>query len=369
MTEQLKISTQNNTGLITLNNPKALNSLTMEMARGMLDILKKWESDDNIQVVLIDAEGDKAFCAGGDIRKIYDCKQSGDKQHPKDFFETEYRMDYCIHTYSKPIVIWADGIVMGGGMGIVNGATARIVTEKTVFAMPEITIGLYPDVGGSYFLNQMPGRVGLYLGLTGTRINAADALQLKLADYFIYSSLKSDLWTQLSEMDWHSNRDKDGNAIPADEMLKRVVAPLAKASQDKMPEAEIMPHQQNINYAVFGKSMHECILQFKHTAAKDPWIAKGLATLESGSPTSAHLIFEQYIRSKGLSLKECFKRELIMSYQCFLGNDFCEGIRALIVDKDKTPKWEFENIGEVSREAITRHFTLPEGETNPLDDL
>ena len=183
---------------IQLNAERSLNALTLDMIDLIQPKLDAWKEDDSVVCVLFDSAGEKAFCAGGDVVNLYKSMVGeGDPNFPTDFFTREYILDHTIHTYPKPIICWGNGIVMGGGMGLMNGCSHRVVTEKTHMAMPEVTIGLYPDVGGSWFLNHMPGRTGLFLGLTGNRMNAADALFLGLADRFIASELRGQVVEKL----------------------------------------------------------------------------------------------------------------------------------------------------------------------------
>ncbi|MES2745310.1 MAG: enoyl-CoA hydratase/isomerase family protein, partial [Bdellovibrionota bacterium] len=190
-------------GRITLNSPKTLNALNLEIILLVQEILHRFERDPRIAAVFIDGSGDKAFCAGGDVKsirqRILDMRERGQSPVPlaRVFFENEYKMDYAIHRYPKPVIVWGDGIIMGGGIGIAAGASHRIVTETTTLAMPEITIGLYPDVGASYFLPRMPGRVGLFLGMTAGRMKAADALYVNLADHFVPRANKQKLLQSL----------------------------------------------------------------------------------------------------------------------------------------------------------------------------
>src|SRR5690606_34141466 len=207
----------NGIGHITLNSEKTLNALNQKMAEEMIDLLNQWENDPNISCIFLDASGERAFCAGGDIKNLYlalkDQKEEKINQTCLNFFITEYTLDYKIHTYSKPIISWNTGITMGGGMGLMNGASHRIVTETSLLAMPEVSIGLYPDVGATYFFNQLPSGVGKFLGVTGARFNAGDAITLGLADYFLESNLKEVLLSKLKEISWTKESSENKKLI------------------------------------------------------------------------------------------------------------------------------------------------------------
>ena len=206
-------------GMMTLNAEKTLNALSLEMIDLMAEQLAAWSTDDNIAMVFMQAAGEKAFCAGGDLQNLYQsmlthhasAEKNDIRANPYacDFFNREYRLDYFIHTYPKPILCWGHGIVMGGGIGLMAGASHRVVTEKSRLAMPEIGIGLFPDVGGSYFLNRMPGKLGLFLALTGAMINAADAKFTKLADYAIAQVDKASVLEKLLQQPWRASQEKN----------------------------------------------------------------------------------------------------------------------------------------------------------------
>lgn len=193
-------------GYVSLNKASALNTLNLQMIRSLLSTLELWQADSDIVMVLIDGICDKAFCAGGDIVAMYhgmqDSNSSAEENVLQEFFTKEYQLDYLLHTYTKPVLVWGNGLVMGGGLGLMSGASHRVVTENSRLAMPEISIGLYPDAGGSYFLNKLPSGLGLFLGLTGASLQAADALYVNLADYYIWHDSKSRLLKALQGANW-----------------------------------------------------------------------------------------------------------------------------------------------------------------------
>jgi len=227
-------------GVLTLDSPASLNALSLPMIQRLQEALTAWEQDPAIVCVLVQGAGEKAFCAGGDIRSFYYRRQEESEQalfaYARDFFEQEYRLDHHIHRYTKPLVCVADGICMGGGIGLFAGADFRVVTERSLFAMPEVTIGLYPDVGASWFLSRMPGRLGLWLGLTGARFNGADALGLGLADHAMASRERAELLPRLATLDWAAKEDPR-------EQIDTLLDGLHAEAREWLPAPVILPHQ------------------------------------------------------------------------------------------------------------------------------
>ncbi len=310
---------------VTLNRPAALNALSFGMLEGLTRWLDAWEKDESVRLVVLRGAGDKAFCAGGDIRALHDRFKAGVGTDPGsarlgsvpgflEFFIVEYALDYRIHTYPKTIVAVMDGIVMGGGMGIAQGAAVRIVGERTKMAMPETAIGLFPDVGGSYFLSRAPGKIGVYLGLVGPTLRAADAIYAGLADVYVGAGAApaGELERLRPAIDQHFARDS-------------VAAIIESLQSERRPELQ-------------------------------EWAAKTLEALAKRSPTMLAVTLEQLRRGATLSLAECFRMELNLIHGCFEQGDFVEGIRALIVEKDNQPHWRPPRLAEVSRPAVDAFF-------------
>ena len=320
-------------GIITLNMPHALNSLNLEMIHLMKDKLSLWKDDEKIMAVMLEGAGEKAFCAGGDVVALHGQMVRGDET-VSDFFKYEYDLDFLIHEYKKPIVCLATGIVMGGGIGIMNGCSHRIVSPSTKMAMPEISIGFFPDVGGGWFLNKTPGNTGLYLALTGARFGGADALFLNMADHFVSDipSLKRDLLKDAGE----------------------ISSVMEKHSQK--PSSQLELHQDSIERLMDISSIEEFYEKAGSLREEKEWIQKGLKSFLAGSPTSAAVVFEQIKREKSLSLSDVFQLELIMATQFTRGHDFKEGVRALLVDKDHSPRWNPDSISSVDHQLIDKHF-------------
>ncbi|RZA24800.1 MAG: enoyl-CoA hydratase/isomerase family protein, partial [Proteobacteria bacterium] len=298
-------------GRITLNSPKTLNALNLEIILLVQEILHRFERDPKIAAVFIDGSGDKAFCAGGDVKsirqRILDMLERGQSPVPlaRVFFENEYKMDYAIHRYPKPVIIWGDGIIMGGGIGIAAGASHRIVTETTTLAMPEITIGLYPDVGASYFLPRMPGRVGLFLGMTAGRMKAADALYVNLADHFVPRANKQKLLQSLQAASFGG--DASGT-------VTRLI--VAAGEGAKAGPSIIEEHRETIDRYMEGESAQEITNRFRLLSDEDPFWINAKTSMLKGSPTSLAITFEQYYRSKGISIEAAFDQETNLSLQC-----------------------------------------------------
>ncbi len=342
-------------GQLTLNKPRALNALDLEMAKIMLDALKSWQNREDVVMVLIDGVGDKAFCAGGDVVSMHQAMKASPDSIPgflQEFFTVEYELDYTIHTYCKPVVVWGSGIVMGGGMGLLCGARHRVVTQGSRLAMPEITIGLYPDVGGSYFLPRLPGKSGLFLGLTGASINAADAKYLGLADYICDDASRADALSALLSCDWLAVDDVNAQI---NELLSRFTP-----SDDNIAYSNVESHQALIDEVCASQYLTDIAQNIKHMNVEDDkWLDRAQKTFLSGSPVTAHLVHEQVQRGANQTLEECFQMELIMSCRCGELGEFQEGVRALLIDKDGKPNWRYESIEEVPSAVIEHFFESP----------
>lgn len=352
-------------GLITLNVEKTLNSLSLNMVDLMLAKLRDWRERSDIAAVFIRGAGPKALCAGGDVQALYRSSlepAGGPCEYAEAFFEREYRLDYLLHKFDKPVIVWGHGIVMGGGMGIFAAGSYRIVNEKTRLAMPEITIGLYPDVGGSYFLNRMPGSSGLFLALTGASFNAADARYLGLAEAFIESRYADEVLAALTAVPWSTG------VADNHERVFDVLRDFGQRSQSAMPEGNVEAAAAEIDAMCAGDDDLAIIERIANAQSANPWLQKAAAALASGSPLSARLIASQLRRCRGLALNAVFQAELVLSTRIIRQGEFTEGVRALLIDKDKTPRWQHSAASEVPAALIEEHFSAPWPE-NPLQDL
>lgn len=332
-----------------LNTPRNLNSLSMDMIHLLKPQLQRWADDPRVCVVWLEAEGDKAFCAGGDIVALYrSMTEPGKLGDGERFFSEEYALDYQIHTFAKPIICWGNGIAMGGGIGLMVGASHRVVTEHSRLAMPEVSIGLYPDVSAGWFLNRMPGRVGLFLGLTGARMNGADALFVGMADRFVKHDLKNDVVEALKASDWQA-----GNAHA---VTSSVLRRFEQQSQDALPDSPVRQHLDEINRATDADTPQPVVNQLRELSTRDDWLGKSTKGISNASPTSLALMWQHFYRSRHHSLKQVLDNELVMSHNCLSKGEFAEGIRALLIDKDMQPRWRYASLGEIEPQWIDSFF-------------
>ena len=339
--------------VITLNSPKSLNALGMDMIALIYPKLQQWQTQDDIAAIFLQGEGEKAFCAGGDIVYMYNdiiADKGNYSPGVEKYFTTEYQLDYFIHTYNKPIIVWGNGIVMGGGLGLMVGGSHRVVTESSRIAMPEISIGLYPDVGGSYFLNKMPGNCGMFLGLTGASINAADAKYCHLADYFVASDSKNALIEQLGQVDWQESIEDNH------EKVSSLLADFEKNSIDQLPESKLNEHESLIEEVTSFDNLPSIVEGILSVETEDKWFSRAQKSLKSGSSLSAALTFQQIQHGASLSLADCFRMELNLSVKAGQFGEFSEGVRALLIDKDYSPKWKFSSIESVDTKVIDWFF-------------
>ncbi len=320
-------------GIITLNRPKALNALTHNMCVQMKHFLDLWKDDPAIKAVIVKGAGDKAFCAGGDIRALY---ESGLSRTPyaMNFYHDEYVLNAAIKRFPKPYIALMKGIVMGGGVGVSVHGSHRIAEDTTLFAMPETGIGLFPDVGGSFFLPRCPGQIGMYLALTGARLRTADTLYANIATHYIPSTKWDDLILRVA------------NGEQADD----VIADLCEASFSS-PLAE---NHQIIDLAFSEKSVEDIIQRLK--TASSEWAFEVAKTLLSKSPTSLKVTFQQIRLGANLDFEDCMRMEYRMAHKIMLGKDLYEGIRATIIDKTGAPQWSPAHLHEVSDDAVNAHF-------------
>ena len=349
-------------GLLTLNSPGTLNALSDRMIEQAQSTLDRWARDSRICLVVLQGAGDRAFCAGGDIRQLYAAIiDPADPEKPARFFAREYRLDYSVHRFPKPVVGIAQGVVMGGGLGLFSGCRYRLVTPDITLAMPEIAIGLFPDVGASWFLNRLPGRLGLFMGLTGARLNATDTLRVGLADLAILPEDRDTLLARLQEERWSGKAAADDNRLFR--LLNRIQSPDYRA----LPAGQLEQHEQYIARLSSGDELPEIVDQLLSAKVGSQWWNTCVNTLRTGCPVSAWLVWTQLKKAQQMSLRDIFRMELAMASECTRRPDLKEGIRALAIDKDRNPRWSCERIADVPEEVVAAHF-VPEwnDETDPM---
>jgi len=351
MSECIHTGISQQTGFITLHRAAALNSLSLDMVRAITAALVAWRTDPNVQAVVIKSSSEKAFCAGGDIRFFYQkgmASATSGSALIEDFFTEEYALNALIHHYPKPYIAIMDGVVMGGGMGIAQaGPTARlrIVTERTRMAMPEVAIGLFPDVGGSYFLSRAPGEIGTYLGLTGNTIHAADAIYADLADVFVPSTALPALITRL-----------ESAPLPdAHQTLRQFAADFiaqADPAQSALAAARVAidTHFSRDSVATIMASLSQDASQFA---------GKALAAMQKRSPLMMSVTLAQLRRGATLSIGDCLRMERSMVRRCFEHGEVIEGVRALAIDKDHAPRWNPPTQEAVTSEMVAHFFDPP----------
>src|SRR6516165_5653629 len=327
---------------ITLNRPQALNAITLDMAVAMTALLREWQSDQKVDIVLLDGAGERGFCAGGDIRALYEAARSKTVSAadalPARFWATEYKLNVLIARYAKPIVAVMDGLVMGGGVGLSAHAAYRVVTERSAIAMPEVGIGFFPDVGASFLLARAPGHIGIYLALTGQRVGAADALSCKLADIHIAADRLKELPAALA----NCRSDVEVRAV-----LKKLSGPAAPAR---------LRNESDWIDGCFAADSVEAIVAHLAACRAEPAQA-ALETMQKASPTSLKVALRN-IRSAAAfgKVEKSFAQDYRIALACVAGHDFIEGIRAAIIDKDRNPRWRPDKIEAVTPEIVDRHF-------------
>ena len=321
-------------GLITLNRPEALNALTLNMVREIYPKLKLWAEDDEILAVAVIAVGDKAFCAGGDIRALYEWGKDGDERATGFYYE-EYLLNQIIKSFPKPYISFVNGIVMGGGVGLSVHGSHRIAGENFSFAMPETGIGLFPDVGGSYFLSRLNNNAGMYLALTGSRLKAADSIYLGIAEYFIESKNYEEIINKLVKGESPEEVLKEYNSEPGISDFQNI--------------------SEEIEQLFSGNELEEIFIKLEN---KNSELSQKLyKTILTKSPTSLKISFKQIIDGKKNDFEDCMRMEFRMVSRVMSDHDFYEGVRALIIDKDNNPNWNPDDISKINEEDVERFFT------------
>jgi len=351
-------------GIASLDAAQSLNALSLPMIEQLREHLLAWAKADAIVCVLLRGNGAKACCAGGEGRSLVRACRAHPGVVPPlaaHFFAAEYRLDYDLPHYPTPLQCWGHGHVLGGGMGLLQGSNVRIVTPNSRLAMPEISIGLYPDVGASWFLSRLPGRLGLFLGLTGAPINARDALDLGLADRFMGQAQQDDLLEGLLQLNW-----QEQTAMQLNSLLKA----LQQEALAELPAPQWLPRRAQID-AALDVSDPACawraIGQWRN--GDDEVLARAAQTLAQGCPLTAHLVWQQIARARYLSLGQVLQMEYAMSLNCCRHPEFSEGVRARLLDKDHEPRWHWPEVAQVPQAVVDAHFNKAWEGRHPLADL
>lgn len=357
-------------GVATLDAPATLNGLSLAMVRQLAARLEAWAADPAIAVIVLRGAGERAFSAGGDLQALYrsiqEHRASGsrdvrDNAYAAEFFAREYRLDHAIHSYGKPVLAWGHGYVMGGGIGLFAGASHRVVTETSRLAMPEISIGLYPDVGGSWVLARVPGWAGRFLALTAAQLDAGDAIFAGLADHAVAQARYPALIDALLQLPWQDQRADN------DQLLYQALREFALPTSP----GPLRRHFDAISDACRHTRLEDAVAAMAALPQEDAWLARAQATLAAGAPGSARLGWEMQARAHRLSLADTFRLEYGVSLHCAAHGDFGEGIRALLIDKDRRPRWHPATLAEATSRWAAAFFDTPwhADEPHPLADL
>ena len=322
-------------GIVTLNRPKALNAVTYDMVRALARQLDAWANDAAVTRVIIRAAGERAFSAGGDIRALYELGRAGRQDEMLTFWRDEYPLNTAIKRYPKPYVALIDGIVMGGGVGVSIHGSHRVAGDRFSFAMPEVGIGFFPDVGATWFLPRMPGELGTWCGLTGDRVKTADALAAGIATHHVRSERFADLTDALC------------GDVPVDAVLAAFAEPLGQGTA----------HHAAIDRLFAGARVEDILARLDaETGADAEWAAATAATIRTKSPLSLKLALAQVRRGRHWSFEDCMRAEFRIVSRIVQGHDFYEGVRAVIVDKDNAPRWNPAALADVTDADVERYF-------------
>ena len=355
-----------------LNSQATLNALSLDMIDLLRPALARWREDTSVVAVVFTSEGDRAFSAGGDIQALYHAMvrnhEIGERvddypvdnypvdDYPYEFFEREYRLDYLLHTFEKPVVALGHGVIMGGGLGIFSASRYRLVTERVRIAFPEVTIGLFPDAGATWLLRNVPEHVALFMGLTGSSINSQDARSIDLATHAIAQSEYATLVERICALSW--------SGVPAADS-KLLADFLPGCAQAALPEGQltVIPETRHC-----GGDLVDVVSRIRALQGLSDWVDKGIAAMDRGCPTTIGIVVRQITLARKLSLADCFRLEMTVATHCADNHDFVEGVRALIIDKDNTPNWQFRDLESLPGDYVESHFVEPWPQ-NPLHDL
>jgi enoyl-CoA hydratase/carnithine racemase len=335
-----------------------LNSLSLEMIDVIAPALRDWAARQEVVAVLFTGAG-RAFCAGGDIQALYYAMVKNHEhgevvdEYPFEFFEREYRFDHQIHTFPKPVVAVGHGVVMGGGLGILSAARYRVVTERSRIAMPEVTIGLFPDAGQTWLLRNMPQHYATFLGVTGSHMNGADALAVGLGTHRVALESRDDVRDALCSAAWNGNADD------------AAAAALADLEPGEFPASEVHLVPETLSPA---GDLAGVVAAIEALQGASDWIDRGIAVMQGGCPTTVGIVVEQLKRAGAMELADTFRLEMTVATHCANNHDFAEGVRALLIEKDNAPRWQFDDLASLPTAYVDSHFVEPWPQ-NPLSDL
>ncbi|MEZ5998215.1 MAG: enoyl-CoA hydratase/isomerase family protein [Hyphomonas sp.] len=342
MTDDVSIRVESGIGRITLTRPAALHALNTPMCAAILEALTAWAGDDDVHLALIDHEaGTRGFCAGGDIRMLAD-SGAGDASEAREFFATEYRMNVALDEFPKPVLAIMDGVTMGGGVGLSVHGSHRVATERTLFAMPETGIGLFPDVGGGWFLPRLSGEIGTWLAMTGDRLKGVDVASARVATHFLPSELVPNLFKQVQSADF---------SIGAAEMLNEILRSLTHS----IPAGSFEAHRKTINACFAFDTAEEIVAALEADGGE--WAMKQVETLRTKSPETIKVALRQLREGRRCrTFRENMQMEYRIGWRKVQSHDFQEGVRAVIVDKDNAPRWSPARLEDVTDEMVTKYF-------------
>lgn len=345
-----------------LDSEPTLNALSLEMIDLLHPHLRRWAQDDRVTAVLLSGAGTRAFSAGGDIQALYRAMQANHQagervdEYPYEFFEREYRLDYLLHTFPKPLVALGHGVIMGGGLGIFGAADIRIVTENVRIAMPEVTIGLFPDAGGTWLLKSLPEHQALFIGMTGAHLNAGDALASGIGTHAIARADLDDLVAEIAALDLSGVREED---------LQSIAQFLENKSSIELPAVELDSLPAGLRA---DGGFRSAVAALAGMSGASAWVDKGIASMQRGCPATVGIVVEQIRRARDMDLADCFRMEMTIATHCADNHDFSEGIRALLIEKDNQPDWQFGDLQSLPEGYVLDHFEEP-WPRNPLHDL
>lgn len=354
LTQLLPTSSGHKIAILTLNAPAAMNAVDLEMVKSLDHHLQQWQKDPSVVAVFMHGAGDKAFSAGGDIRQLYNSMTIKDEQHlvyGDAFFVGEYSKNYRVHYFTKPLIAWGQGFVMGGGLGLFISANHRVGTETLKLAWPEIRIGLFPDVTASWWLSRLPKAVGYWMALSGSHMNAVDCQQQQLIHYCLEHQQQAQIIQGLTDLAW-------SNSLPENHQQVRQLLTQAERLE-AMPASNLTETYDILESFVEQLDLERIAKAFAVYQGEHPWLVQGIKNFQNGCPATAHIIMRQLEQGAKMDLLEVVRWELALAYQSLRHPDFAEGIRAMVIDKDFKPRWQHKDVYHVPRQWVDEMCSSP----------